>query len=163
MDLVRHFEQQQIKNVDRPHLKAGDVVRVEIEVKEGDKERRQGFEGVVLGIRGSGPSATFTVRRETGGFGVERIFPLYSPLIKQIEIMRRQKVRRAKLSYLRQVGRRRFKDDVKAMQRHVKEEERNRKLAEEAARKKKEEVMKKKEPEAEAESEEKSQEADQAE
>ncbi|HLD25753.1 MAG TPA: 50S ribosomal protein L19 [Candidatus Andersenbacteria bacterium] len=140
MDLVRHFEQQQITGTDRPLLRSGDIVRVEMKVQEGGKTRRQAFEGTVLAIRGSGPSATFTVRRETGNFGVERIFPLYSPLITEIEIVKRQKVRRAKLSYLRQEGRRRFKEDVRAMQRHVQEESDKKRLVEQAEKKKLEEA-----------------------
>jgi large subunit ribosomal protein L19 len=129
MDFVHYFEQQQTQGLTRPLLRSGDAVRVEMKVQEGDKTRLQAFEGVVLGIRGSGPSATFTVRRETGHFGVERIFPLYSPLIENIEIVKRQKVRRAKLTYLRNSGRRRFKDDVRAMQRHIKEEDEKKRVA----------------------------------
>jgi large subunit ribosomal protein L19 len=130
MDLLKHFEQEQVKDVERPRLRAGDVVRVETKITEEDKTRLQTFEGTILMVRGSGPSTTFTVRRETSGFGVERIFPLYSPLITNIEIVKRQKVRRAKLSYLRNEGRRRFKEDVKAMQRFVKEEDEKKRLAE---------------------------------
>lgn len=147
MDPIRFFEETQTNKTERPRLKAGDVVRVEMRVTEGDKTRRQIFEGVVLGVRGSGPSATFTVRREAGGFGVERIFPLYSPLITGIEIVKRQKVRRARLNYLRQEGRRRFKEDIRAMQRHVKEEARKTQLAEEAKRRE----VEKKEEEAKSE------------
>ncbi|MEK7556968.1 MAG: 50S ribosomal protein L19, partial [Patescibacteria group bacterium] len=117
MDLVREFQKQQTQGIDRPELRPGDIVRVSTKIKEGDKERIQAFEGTILSIRGSGPSVTFTVRREVGKFGVERIFPLYSPLITQIEIVRRQKVRRSKLTYLRDTARRRFKEDVLAMQR----------------------------------------------
>ena len=138
MDLVRYFEQQQVKSIKRPQLQAGDVVRVEMKITESGKERLQAFEGVVLGIRGSGPSATFTVRRETGRFAVERIFPLYSPLITAIDIVKRQKVRRAKLNYLRQAGRRRVKEDERAMQRHLQdleEEKRNVEAAERRAEK----------------------------
>lgn len=134
MDLVREFEQQQITSLRRPLLRPGDVVRVQMKVKEAGKERLQAFEGTVLGIRGSGPSTTFTVRREIARFGVERIFQLYSPLIAEIEIVKRQKVRRAKLTYLRQAGQRRFKEDVDAMQRYVKEEQEKKRLAEEAKR-----------------------------
>ena len=134
MDLVRTFNQRQTQDITRPNLKPGDVVRVTMKVKEGEKERLQVFEGTVLGIRGGGPSVTCTVRREVGSFGVERIFPLYSPLITEIEIVRRQKVRRAKLNYLRQMARRRFKDDVLAMQRHVKEEDNKKRLAEAQAK-----------------------------
>lgn len=138
MDLLRHFEQEQVKDVKRPRLRVGDIVRVETKIEEEEKTRLQTFEGTILMVRGSGPSTTFTVRRETSGFGVERIFALYSPLITNIDIVKRQKVRRAKLSYLRQAGRRRFKEDVKAMQRLIKEradaqaqEEKKKKLAEE--------------------------------
>lgn len=115
MDLVRHFEQQQTKDMKRPRLRSGDIVRVQMKVTEGDKTRLQTFEGVIMSMRGSGTSKTFTVRRETGGFAVERIFPLYLPLITSIEIVRRQKVRRAKLTYLRHAGRRRVKEDVRAL------------------------------------------------
>lgn len=120
-------------------MRAGDIVRVETKIQEGDKSRLQAFEGTVLGIRGSGPSTSFTVRRETGGFGVERVFPLYSPLIKNIEVVKRQKVRRAKLMYLRQAGRRRFAEDVRAMQRLVKEEGEKKRLAAEKSRREAEE------------------------
>jgi large subunit ribosomal protein L19 len=153
MDLVRYFEQQQTKDIARPLLKAGDVVRVHMKVQEGGKARLQAFEGTILGIRGSGPSTTFTVRRETGHFGVERVFPLYSPLITNIEVVRRQKVRRARLTYLRDHGRRRFKEDVRAMQRHIKAEEEKRRLAATAEKKRaaeEEEAAKKAEQKAES-------------
>lgn len=141
MDLVREFELKQIAGINRPTLKAGDIVRIETKVVEGDKTRIQGFEGTVLGIRGSGPSTSFTVRRETGKFGVERVFPLYSPLITNIEIIKRQKVRRAKLYYLRQEGRRRVKEDELAMQRHVKEEGDKKRLAEDAVKRAEEKAI----------------------
>lgn len=153
MDLVRHFEKQQMKDIDRPHVRPGDVVRVEMKVQEGDKSRLQTFEGTVLGLRGSGPSATLTVRRETGNFGVERIFPLYSPLISSIDIVKRQKVRRSKLNYLRQAGRRRFKEDVESMQRHVKTEDDKKRLAEVALKKKQDEEEAKKKAEEKAQKE----------
>lgn len=142
MDLVREFELKQIEGINRPILKAGDIVRIGTKVVEGDKSRIQAFEGTVLGIRGSGPSTSFTVRRETGKFAVERVFPLYSPLITNIEIVKRQKVRRAKLFYLRQEGRRRVKEDEVAMQRHVKEESDKKRLAEDAAKRAEEEAAK---------------------
>jgi large subunit ribosomal protein L19 len=135
MDLLRHFEQEQTKDVERPKLKAGDIVRVEMKITEEEKTRLQTFEGTVLMVRGSGPSTTFTIRREVSGFGVERIFPLYNPLITNIEIVKRQKVRRAKLSYLRQSGRRRFKEDVKAMQSLIKAADKKKRLAEGKAKK----------------------------
>lgn len=132
MDLLRTFELKQMQGVDRPELRAGDIVRVATKVSEGDKTRIQTFEGTIISIKGSGPSKSFTVRRETGKFGVERIFPLYSPLITSIEIVKRQKVRRSKLYYLRQEGRRRVKEDELSMQRHVKEEGDKKRLAEDA-------------------------------
>jgi len=147
MDYLQHFEQQQVAGIDRPRLRAGDIVAVEMKVKEGDKERIQSFEGTVLGVRGSGPSVTFTVRREVGRFAVERIFPLYSPLITKIEVAKRQKVRRVKLGYLREAGRRRVKEDVQAMQRLVKEEGDKKRLAADAKLKAEE----KKEAQAKAE------------
>lgn len=134
MDLRHQFEQQQVKDIERPRLQPGDIVRVEAKVTEGEKTRLQTFEGTVLGIRGSGPSVTVTIRRETAGFGVERIFPLYSPLITKIEITKRQKVRRAKLTHLRHAGRRRVKEDLLAMQRHRQEEETKKRLANEAVK-----------------------------
>lgn len=117
MDLLQYFNQQQVQATNRPELRAGDIVRVETKITEGEKTRLQAFEGTVLGIRGAGPSKTFTVRRITAGFGVERIFPLYSPLITGIEVVKRQKVRRAKLTYLRKPARRRVKEDIAAMER----------------------------------------------
>lgn len=140
MDLLRYFEEKQTKDTDRPRLRTGDIVRVETRVTEGEKTRLQTFEGTVLGVRGSGPSVTFTVRREVGRFAVERIFPLFSPLITSIEIVKRQKVRRAKLNYLRERARRRVKEDELNMQRHVKEEAVKKQRAEEKAAKQEESV-----------------------
>jgi large subunit ribosomal protein L19 len=84
-----------------PPFRAGDTVRVNVRVKEGDKERLQAFEGVVIARRGSGVSATFTVRKISNGVGVERIFPVHSPMLAEIQVIRRGRVRRAKLYYLR--------------------------------------------------------------
>ncbi|MCE2557227.1 MAG: 50S ribosomal protein L19 [Acidobacteria bacterium] len=84
-----------------PDFRAGDTVKVHVRVREGAKERIQIFQGVVISRRGSGTRETFTVRKVSGGIGVERIFPLHSPVIGQIEVVRRGKVRRAKLYYLR--------------------------------------------------------------
>ncbi len=86
---------------DIPAFRAGDTVRVSVRVKEGEKERLQAFEGVCLARRGSGISATFTVRKISSGIGVERIFPTHSPMIATITVVRRGRVRRAKLYYLR--------------------------------------------------------------
>ena len=87
--------------IERPRMKAGDTVKVHVRVKEGDKERIQIFEGIVIGLRRGGNRATFTVRKVSFSQGVERIFPLHSPIIQKIEVLRSAKVRRAKLFYLR--------------------------------------------------------------
>jgi large subunit ribosomal protein L19 len=84
-----------------PPFRPGDTLRVAVRVKEGDKERVQGFEGVCIARRGSGVSETFTVRKISNGVGVERIFPVHSPMIAEINVLRRGRVRRAKLYYLR--------------------------------------------------------------
>jgi large subunit ribosomal protein L19 len=84
-----------------PDFRAGDTVRVHVKVVEGNKERIQVFQGVVIGRKGGGIRETFTARKVSGGVGVERVFPLHSPSIDRIEVVRRGKVRRAKLYYLR--------------------------------------------------------------
>ncbi|HEY9517315.1 MAG TPA: 50S ribosomal protein L19 [Gemmatimonadaceae bacterium] len=89
---------------DIPPFRPGDTVRVNVRVKEGEKERLQAFEGVCIARRGSGVSQTFTVRKISSGVGVERIFPLHSPMIGGIAVVRRGRVRRAKLYYLRNVS-----------------------------------------------------------
>ena len=88
------------RRTDLPAFKAGDTVRVHVKIKEGDKERLQAFEGVVIS-RSRGPQASFTVREISFGHGVERIFPLHSKVIDKVELLRSSKVRRAKLYYLR--------------------------------------------------------------
>ena len=88
---------------DLPPFRAGDTLRVNVKVKEGDKERIQAFEGVCIARRGSGVSESFTVRKISNGVGVERIFPLHSPMIGDIQVVRRGRVRKAKLYYLRQL------------------------------------------------------------
>jgi large subunit ribosomal protein L19 len=85
----------------RPAMRSGDTVRVHVKVREGDKERIQVFEGMVIGMHRGGARATFTVRKVSFGQGVERIFPLHSPRIDKIEVVRGAKVRRAKLYFLR--------------------------------------------------------------
>src|SRR6266566_4079964 len=85
----------------RPAIKPGDTVKVHVKVREGDKERIQVFEGMVIGMHRGGARATFTVRKVSFGQGVERIFPLHSPIIQKVEVVRSAKVRRAKLYYLR--------------------------------------------------------------
>src|SRR5215213_4604799 len=84
-----------------PDVAPGDTVRVHVKVKEGDKERIQIFQGVIIARRGGGTRETFTARKVSGGVGVERVFPLHSPSIDRIEVVRRGRVRRAKLYYLR--------------------------------------------------------------
>ena len=86
---------------DLPPFRAGDTLRVDVRVKEGDKERIQAFEGVCIARRGSGVSESFTVRKISNGVGVERIFPMHSPMIGDIQVVRRGRVRKAKLYYLR--------------------------------------------------------------
>ena len=85
----------------QPEFLPGDTIRVHVRVVEGDKQRIQVFQGVVIARRGGGTRETFTVRKISGGIGVERIFPLHSPNVDKIEVMRRGRVRRAKLYYLR--------------------------------------------------------------
>lgn len=98
---IETFMQQQLKT-DLPDIRPGDTVKIYQKIKEGDKERIQTFEGLVLAIKhGKGISATITVRKMVSGIGVERIFPLHSPLIEKFEITNRSKTRRAKLYYLR--------------------------------------------------------------
>jgi large subunit ribosomal protein L19 len=87
-----------------PAFRAGDTLRVSVRVREGDKERLQAFEGVCIARRGSGVSASFMVRKISNGVGVERIFPLHSPMIAEIAVVRRGRVRRAKLFYLRSLS-----------------------------------------------------------
>ena len=99
---IESFEQEQIASKNVPEFRAGDTVRVAVNIKEGDKTRIQNFEGVCISIRGEGAGKTFTVRKiGANNVGVERVFPLYSDSIENIEVVRRGRVRRAKLYYLR--------------------------------------------------------------
>ena len=98
--LVKRFEEEQLKK-DRPKFKVGDLIRVAVRVEEGDKTRTQNFEGTVIQKAGAGVRESFTVRRVSFGEGVERNFPLHSPTVQKIEVLRGGKVRRAKLFYLR--------------------------------------------------------------
>ncbi len=100
MDVLHEIEKQQLRS-DIPDVSPGDTVRVLVRVREGDKERIQPFEGVCIARRGGGLRETVTIRKVSGGVGVERIFPLHSPSIAELKIIRRGKVRRAKLYYLR--------------------------------------------------------------
>lgn len=101
MDLIKAIEQEQLRN-DLPKLSIGDYVKVHLKVKEGNRERIQVFEGTVIAIKGSGLKETFTVRRISYGVGVERILPVHSPKIDHIDVVRKGKIRRAKLYYLRE-------------------------------------------------------------
>ena len=87
--------------VERPSMKSGDTVKVHVKVREGDKERIQIFEGIIIGLHRGGVRASFTVRKVSFGQGVERIFPLHSPTIDKVEVVRSARVRRAKLYFLR--------------------------------------------------------------
>ena len=102
MDAIRLVEAGQLKK-DRDGFEPGDTVRVHVKVREGDKERIQIFEGVVIGVHRGGTRASFTVRKVSFGQGVERIFPLHSPVIQKIDVVRSAKVRQAKLYYLREL------------------------------------------------------------
>ena len=102
MNLISSLEQEQLKK-ELPEFRPGDTVRIHLKVVEGTRERIQVFEGVVIRRRGGGLSETFTVRRVSYGVGVERTFPLHSPRIERIEPMRRGRVRRARLYYLRKL------------------------------------------------------------
>ena len=99
-DLLREVEMEQLRQ-DMPQFSPGDTVRVLYRVREGEKERIQAFEGVCIGRRGGGVAETFTVRKISSGVGVERIFPFHTPTVKGVEVVRRGRVRRAKLYYLR--------------------------------------------------------------
>jgi large subunit ribosomal protein L19 len=99
MDVLKNVEAPQIRS-DHPEFGPGDTIKMQVKVVEGEKERLQVFQGVVLGRRGAGLRASFTVRKVSDGVGVERIFPLHSPSIAKIEVVRRGAVRRAKIYYL---------------------------------------------------------------
>lgn len=100
MDIVKAIEQQQLKN-NYAEVSIGDYVKVHLKIKEGNRERVQVFEGTVIARKGGGLTETITVRRLSYGVGVERILPVHSPKIEKIEIVRKGRVRRAKLYYLR--------------------------------------------------------------
>ncbi|MBR1540558.1 MAG: 50S ribosomal protein L19 [Clostridia bacterium] len=100
MDIIKSIEHEQLKNK-IPELKIGDTVRVHVRIKEGNKERIQVFEGIIIKKQGGGVNATFTVRRISYGVGVEKTFLVHSPLLEKVEVVRVGKARRAKLYYLR--------------------------------------------------------------
>ena len=101
MDIIQMSTKEQMRT-DLPEFRVGDTVKVHYKIKEGNKERIQIFQGIIIQKKGMGISKTFTVRKVSNGVGVERIFPLHSPFIEKIEIVRSSKVRRAKLYYLRE-------------------------------------------------------------
>jgi large subunit ribosomal protein L19 len=98
--IINSIEAEQMKK-DLPEFGPGDTVRVQVKVVEGDKERLQAFQGIVLQRRGNGISATFTVRKISAGIGVERIFPVHAPTVASVKVIKKGAVRRAKLFYLR--------------------------------------------------------------
>ncbi|MDR1565543.1 MAG: 50S ribosomal protein L19 [Oscillospiraceae bacterium] len=100
MDALKLIAQESIK-AEPPVFEIGDTVKVHVKIREGERERIQLFEGIVIARRGSGVSATFTVRRVAYGVGVERVFPVHSPNVARVELVRHGKIRRSKLYYLR--------------------------------------------------------------
>ena len=100
MDALKLIAQDSLK-AEKPSFEIGDTIRIGVKIREGERERIQAFEGTVIAKRGSGVSETFTVRRVSYGVGVERVFPIHSPNVADVKIIRRGKVRRAKLYYLR--------------------------------------------------------------
>jgi large subunit ribosomal protein L19 len=100
MDALKLIAESSIKEV-APEFAVGDTVRVDVKIREGDRERIQAFEGTVIAKKGSGVAETFTVRRVSYGVGVERVFPLHSPNVAAVKVIRKGKVRRSKLYYLR--------------------------------------------------------------
>ena len=102
MNVIKQLEREQMR-MDLPAFSAGDTVRVHVKIREGDKERIQVFQGVVISKRKGGSNATFTVRKVSYGVGVERIFPFHSPIIDKVELVTHGRVRRAKIYYLRKL------------------------------------------------------------
>ena len=100
MDALKLIAEESVKK-ELPDFSIGDTVRVDVNIREGERERIQAFEGTVIARKGSGVAETFTVRRVAYGVGVERVFPLHSPNVKTIKVIRKGRVRRAKLYYLR--------------------------------------------------------------
>ncbi|BBO81983.1 50S ribosomal protein L19 [Desulfosarcina ovata subsp. sediminis] len=102
METIKNIEREQIR-MDLPHFAAGDTVTVHVKIREGNKERLQAFQGVVISKKKGLANATFTVRKVSYGVGVERVFPMNSPIIDRIEVVTRGRVRRAKIYYLRKL------------------------------------------------------------
>ena len=101
MDKIAKITKKQLKT-DIPEFRVGDTVKVDVKIVEGNRERIQTFEGIVISRKGSGVSETFTVRKKSFGVGVERTFPLHAPTIASIKVIKKGKVRRAKLNYLKE-------------------------------------------------------------
>lgn len=102
MDIIKKIEQEHMR-IDLPEFRPGDTINVHIRIIEGEKERIQVFKGTVIRLRKGGTSSTFTVRKVSGGIGVERIFPLHTPSIEKIEVVSRGKVRQSRIYYLRKL------------------------------------------------------------
>ena len=100
MDALKLIAQDSLK-AEKPAFEIGDTIRIDVKIREGERERIQAFEGTVIAKNGSGISETFTVRRVAYGVGVERVFPVHSPNVAKVEVIRNGKVRRSKLYYLR--------------------------------------------------------------
>ena len=100
MDLIENIEKNYLKE-DLPKFKSGDTVKVNVKVSEGNRERIQSFEGIIIAVNGVGINKTITVRKMSFGVGVERIFPVHAPIVDSLEVVRKGKVRRSKLYYLR--------------------------------------------------------------
>ena len=112
MDALKLIAQDSLK-AEKPAFSIGDTVRVDVKIREGERERIQAFEGTVIAINGSGVTETFTVRRVSYGVGVERVFPVNSPLVDSITVIKKGKVRRSKLTFLRGM-----KNDYKTKERN---------------------------------------------
>ncbi len=102
MQQIKQIEREMIR-LDMPDFQAGDTVKVHVKIREGNKERIQAFQGVVISKRKGGANATFTVRKVSYGIGVERVFPMHSPAIDRVEVITRGRVRRSKIYYLRKL------------------------------------------------------------
>ena len=138
--LIKLVESRYVRT-DLPEFRPGDTVRVSYKVKEGNRTRIQDFEGIVIRIRRNGFNTTFTVRKVSYGVGVERIFPLHSPLVQKIDIVQRGRARRAKLYFIRNLSDREIRRKLRADRKRIDKD----RAAERAA---KEEVQKAQEPEA---------------
>ncbi len=115
MELIKKVEEEMVPSREIPEFSAGDTVSVTYKIKEGNKEREQQFQGVVLQKKGHGRTQTFTVRKMSSGIGVERIFPLFSPKIAKIEVNKRGVVRRARIFYLRKFSGKKARIEEKRM------------------------------------------------